>query len=73
MPLDAFAVGVSFSLINTKIFLPAVIIGLTSFIMTIIGFKIGKKLGEIFGKKAEIAGGLILVFIGIKILIEHLK
>jgi len=41
--------------------------------MTIIGFKIGKKLGEIFGKKAEIAGGLILVFIGIKILIEHLK
>lgn len=69
--IDSLAVGVSFSLINCKIFLPLVLIGLMSFIMTFIGFIIGKKTGEILGKKAEILGGLILLFIGIKILIEH--
>lgn len=71
--IDSLAVGISFSLINIKIFFPAIIIGFMSFIMTIIGFLIGKKAGEMFGKKAEIIGGLILIFIGIKILFEHIK
>jgi putative Mn2+ efflux pump MntP len=71
--IDAMAVGISFSLIDMKIFLPSVIIGLASFIMTIIGFLIGKKAGEKLGKRAEIIGGFILIFIGVKILIEHLQ
>lgn len=71
--IDALAVGVSFSFINIRIFFPAVIIGFMSFVMTVIGFLIGKKVGEMLGKRAEILGGIILIFIGIKILIEHIK
>lgn len=70
--IDSLAVGISFSLININIFLPAVIIGITSFLMTLIGFFTGKKIGEIFEKKAELAGGLILIIIGVKILFEHI-
>ncbi|MCX8093085.1 MAG: manganese efflux pump MntP family protein [Candidatus Goldbacteria bacterium] len=70
---DSLAVGISFSLIDIKIFLPAIIIGLMSFLFTGVGFIIGKKTSELFGKKAEIIGGLILIFIGLKILIEHLR
>lgn len=70
--IDAHAVGIYFSLINLKIFFPAIIIGLMSFIITIIGFLMGRKAGEMLGRKAEIIGGLILIFIGVKILVKYL-
>jgi manganese efflux pump family protein len=69
--IDALAVGFSFSVLKNPIFLPAVIIGLVCFIMTVIGMNFGKVLAKIFGKKVEIFGGLVLIAIGVKILIDH--
>jgi manganese efflux pump family protein len=69
--IDALAVGFSFSILKNPILFPAVIIGIVCFIMTIIGMIFGKALAKIFGKKVEIFGGLVLIAIGIKILIDH--
>ena len=70
--IDALAVGLVFAFGDTNIWLAAPVIGATCFIISVIGFIIGKKAGELLGKRAEIVGGLILIGIGIKILIEHL-
>jgi putative Mn2+ efflux pump MntP len=69
--IDALAVGFSFSVLKNPIFFPAVIIGIVCFVMTITGMIFGKVLARIFGKKVEIFGGLVLIAIGIKILIDH--
>ena len=70
--IDAFAVGLSFAALQQKILYPCFIIGAVAFIMTFFGTKIGPGIGRIAGKRAELLGGLILIFIGIKILIDHL-
>lgn len=70
--IDALVVGVSFAFINTNILLSVAIIGFFTFMVSMTGVFIGKKTGALFGKKVEIIGGLILIGIGIKILIEHL-
>jgi putative Mn2+ efflux pump MntP len=70
--IDAFAVGLSFAAIRQKILYPAVIIGIVAFAMTYFGTKLGPAIGKIAGKRAELLGGLILIFIGIKILAEHM-
>lgn len=67
--IDAFAVGLSFAFLNTSPLIPSAIIGIVAFIFSIIGIYIGKKLGNIFGDKFQIIGGIILIFIGIKILL----
>jgi putative Mn2+ efflux pump MntP len=71
--IDALAVGVSFSLLKQGLLLPIILIGAASFIFTIAGGIIGRKAGQILGKRAEVLGGLILIGIGVKILIEHFK
>ncbi len=70
--IDALAVGVSFAFLEVSIIPAATIIGLTTFILCIAAVLIGKKLGCILQKYAEIIGGVILIIIGINILIEHL-
>jgi len=70
--IDALAVGLSLAFLNVEIFYPSVIIGVVACIMTIVGMIFGEGLGKITGKKVGILGGLILVGIGTKILIEHL-
>jgi len=70
--IDALAVGFSFSLLKTPILFPAVIIGVVCFVMTAVGMVFGKGLAKIFGRKVEILGGLVLIAIGVKILIEHI-
>lgn len=70
--IDALAVGVSFSVINTPIFLSVITIGIITFIISFLGVFIGDKFGHLFEKQAEIIGGLVLIGIGIKILFEHL-
>lgn len=70
--IDAFAVGLSFAAIEQDILFPSVIIGIVAFAMTFLGTKLGPAIGKIAGKRAELMGGLILIFIGIKILAEHL-
>jgi putative Mn2+ efflux pump MntP len=69
--IDALAVGFSFSLLKTALLFPAAIIGVVCFMMTAVGMMFGKGLARIFGKKVEIMGGLVLIAIGMKILIEH--
>ena len=70
--IDALAVGFSFSLLKTPILFPATIIGVVCFCMTAVGMIFGKGLARVFGKKVEIVGGIVLIGIGVKILIEHL-
>jgi len=71
--IDALAVGLSLSFLKINIITPAAIIGFITFILSFIGVYIGKTFGHFFERKLEIAGGLILIGIGIKILIEHLN
>ena len=71
--IDAFAIGVSMGLKENSIniFLAVIIIGLITFSLSALGVLIGKKCGERLQKHAEILGGIILIALGIKILIEH--
>ena len=71
--IDALTVGFSFSLLNVSIWIPALIIGIVSILFSIVGLNIGKRLGKLsfIGKYAEIAGGIVLILIGVKILYEH--
>lgn len=69
--IDALAVGVSFAFLQVEIVKSVILIGVTTFIISFIGVVMGRKLGCLFQKKAEIFGGFILVLIGIKILFEH--
>jgi putative Mn2+ efflux pump MntP len=70
--IDSLAVGFSFSVLKNPILFPAVIIGVICFIMTAVGMVFGKVLANIFGKKVEIFGGIVLIAIGVKIMIEHI-
>lgn len=70
--IDALAVGLSLAVLRTNILYPAAVIGIICFALTVAGSKLGPVVGRIAGKRAELAGGLILVAIGIKILVEHL-
>jgi putative Mn2+ efflux pump MntP len=72
--IDALVVGFSYALAETeKIFGGAIIIGAVTFFFSMLGIRIGKDVGGKFGSKVEILGGVILIGIGLKILIEHLK
>ncbi len=70
--IDAFVVGITFGLLNISILLAVLIIGFVTFSVGILGIYIGRKTGNRFGNKMEIFGGIVLILIGIKILIEHL-
>lgn len=70
--IDACAVGVSFAFLDVEIFKSVVLIGFVTFILSMIGFKIGNKLGVKSKQIAELSGGIILILMGTKILIEHL-
>ena len=70
--IDALAVGVSFAFLKISIVTPAIVIGTITFILSFFGVFIGNRIGHFFENKIEIAGGLILIGIGVKILLEHL-
>ncbi len=70
--IDALAVGLSLAVLRTNILLPAAIIGVVCFVVTVVGAKLGPLVGRAVGKRAELLGGLILIGIGIKIVVEHL-
>jgi manganese efflux pump family protein len=69
--IDAFAVGVSFALLNVQIWSAGILIAAVTFIASMTAIRIGKSAGERLGSKVEVLGGIILVGIGLKILIEH--
>ncbi|NPV04110.1 MAG: manganese efflux pump [Syntrophaceae bacterium] len=70
--IDALAVGLSLALVGGAILYPSAVIGVTAFAMTWAGMVFGGRIGTWLGRKVEIAGGLILIGIGVKILWEHL-
>lgn len=69
--IDALAVGVTFATISVPVLSASAIIGVVTFFISFAGVYIGSRFGNLFGNKAEIAGGLVLIGIGIKILVEH--
>jgi len=71
--IDSLAVGLSFSLLDVSIWKPALVIGVVAFLLTALGMRLGRMVGEKsrLGARAEIVGGLVLIGIGIKILQEH--
>ena len=70
--IDALAVGVTFAFLQVPI-LPAVsFIGATTFVLSAVGVRVGAAFGARFRNKAELAGGVILILMGVKILLEHL-
>lgn len=70
--IDALAVGITFAFLNVSIIPAASLIGVTTFIIAAVGIYIGNVFGAKYKSKAELAGGIILVLIGVKILLEHL-
>jgi putative Mn2+ efflux pump MntP len=70
--IDAFAVGISFALLDVKIWEAGILIASVTFIASMIAIRIGKSAGERLGNKVEIVGGIILITIGLKIFLEHI-
>lgn len=70
--IDALAVGVTLAFLSVNILVAISLIGIITFILSMIGVKIGNKFGDKYETKAEFAGGFILILLGIKILLEHL-
>ena len=71
--IDALAVGISLAMVgNVNIWLAAAFIGICTCLLSALGVKIGNVFGSRYEKKAELAGGVILILLGVKILLEHL-
>lgn len=70
--IDALAVGITFSFLNVNLWVAIILIGTITFFLSFIGTKIGNVFGDKYEKKAELIGGLILILLGIKILLEHI-
>lgn len=71
--IDALAVGITFAFFKTNLWISVGIIGIITFGISLLGVKIGNRFGDKYENKAEFIGGLILVFIGLKILLDHLN
>jgi manganese efflux pump family protein len=70
--IDALAIGLSLAMLRVRILEPSVVIGIVTATLSFTGLFLGRKLGKAFGKKAEIAGGVVLIGIGLRVLISHL-
>ena len=70
--IDAFAVGISFALLEIKIWISGILIGAVTFLASMTAIRIGKSAGKRLGRNVEIIGGLILIAIGVKIFLEHI-
>ena len=70
--IDALAVGLSLSLLRVRILYPSTVIGVVCFALTALGFAFGSRLGRLLGRRMELLGGMVLIGIGGRILIEHL-
>ena len=71
--IDALAVGITFAFLKTNILLATLLIGIITFVICLLGVKIGNKFGSKYGNKAEFLGGVLLIILGSKILLEHLE
>lgn len=71
--IDALAVGFSLAMLRVPVAFPALVIGIVTFALSLAGLFIGNRLGEKLGQRMEILGGVILIFIGLRILVVHLQ
>ena len=71
--IDALAVGITFAFLNVNLGLAVSLIWIITFILAVAGTKIGNRFGDKYEKKAEFVGGVILILLGVKILLEHLN
>ena len=71
--IDALAVGITFAFFNVNLILAISLIGIITLILSILGTKIGNRFGNKYESKAELVGGIILIFLGIKILLNQIK
>lgn len=69
--IDALAVGLSLAMLAVSVWLPAAVIGVVAGVLTVVGMLLGRKLRGNWGKPVEVCGGLVLIGIGLKILLEH--
>ena len=70
--IDALAVGVTFAFLHVNIVWAVTFIGCTTFVLSAVGVKVGNIFGMKYKSRAELAGGVILILMGVKILLEHL-
>jgi putative Mn2+ efflux pump MntP len=70
--IDALAVGLSLGLMGVRIWVPAAVIGVVALALTAVGMAIGRRVGTRFGRRASVAGGIVLIGIGIRIVVQHL-
>ena len=70
--IDALAIGLSLAFLNITIWTPALVIGLVTSGLSVVGLRVGNGVGNKYGKPVEVFGGLILIGIGIRIVISHL-
>lgn len=70
--IDALAVGLSLGVLQVQIWYPAVVIGVVTGMLTTLGMRLGCRFGPLLGRRVEVLGGLVLIGIGVKILVEHL-
>ena len=69
--IDALAVGVTFAFLNVRIIPAAALIGVTTFALSAIGMRLGNVFGARYQARAELAGGIVLIWMGVKILLQH--
>lgn len=70
--IDALAVGLSLAMLRVDVIVPSLVIGVVAAVLSLVGLLLGNRLGTAFGKRTEVLGGLILIGIGVRVLIEHL-
>jgi putative Mn2+ efflux pump MntP len=70
--IDALAIGFSLAALNVSIWYPCVLIGIITALLSVLGISLGNRFGSRIGPKMEVFGGIVLLFIGLKILISHL-
>ena len=67
--IDAFAAGMGIAILGSGVFTPAIIIGIVTMVLSVTGVCFGSRIGSVFGRRAILAGGVILILVGIKILL----
>lgn len=70
--IDALAIGLSLAMVNVNIWVPAVVIGIVTGLVSLLGLRLGNGLGRKFGKRMELIGGIVLIIIGLRILLSHI-
>jgi putative Mn2+ efflux pump MntP len=70
--IDALAVGLSLAVLQVGIWYPSIVIGIVTAAFSAVGVHLGHRLSGIFGKRVELLGGLVLIFIGVRVLVTHL-